>query len=403
MSACRVCGRATAQILDLGSKPLANAFLSSPDDPEALYPLAVVACAGCGCVQLAKGVDPDVLFGGDYPYHSSVNAPYVEQCHALVDDLVEQLGLGPDDFVAEIGSNDGYLLRRYREHGVEVVGWEPASNLAAIANAAGVRTLCEFFGPRSRYLAGEARLIHANNVLAHAPDINGILVGVKAALAADGQLIVESPYVAPVVDHCLYDTIYHEHLFYWSATAFARACRRAGLALQRVEQIRSHGGSLRLWVGHQGGLVDASVAELLTVERARGISTLGGFYDRWQQRVDERIAYVRAQLVELADAGARIVGYGAAAKGTMLLNALALPEGVIEYVIDATPDKIGQHLPGVHQEVLDPSVLEVDQPDAVLVLAWNWAAAIMAQHPSYRGDWYVPAPTFRKIEQEPTA
>lgn len=396
---CRVCQRdGTVQVLDLGAQPLANDFHPPPRDTWDRYPLTLVACPDCGCVQLAKGVDPAVLFGGDYPYHSSVNGPYVEQCWELVDRLVAELALGPDDLVAEVGSNDGYLLARYVHHGVPVVGWEPAGNLAAIATAAGVETVPAFFDPATagRHLAGRARLIHANNVLAHAPDISGILVGVAAGLAPDGRLVVETPSVEPVVDLCLHDTIYHEHLFYWSATAFDRACRRAGLALVHVEHLDSHGGSLRLWVGHQGAHVAPSVPAQLTHERQRGLAGLG-FYGQLQDRVDARISNLRDGLIALGEQGHRIAGYGAAAKGTMLLNTLGLPPGLIGYVVDATPDKIGKLMPGVGVPIVPPHVLDTDQPDAVLLLAWNWGPAIIGQHPGYLGAWYTPVPTLERL------
>lgn len=400
MTCCRVCARPLGSpILDLGAKPLANAFLDTPSDPEVLYPLELGMCMGCGTVQLHEGVDPGELFGGDYAYHSSVNRPYVEQCHRLVDMLVDRLALGPDDVVAEIGSNDGYLLRRYVERGVGVLGWEPAGNLAEQARTVAVSTFQEFFGPAAgEYLDGKARVIHANNVLAHAPDILGILRGVASGLAPDGVLIVETPYVAPMVDHCLYDTIYHEHLFYWSATAFQHACRATGLTIVDVERLASHGGSLRLWVTRQGThwRPSPTVEALFIEEHRRGIST-PGFYAGLQARVDARIHDTRTGLVALHEQGLRLAGYGAAAKGTMLLNALDLPEGTISHVIDATPGKQGRFMPGVHVPVDPPSALDEAPPDAILILAWNWADAIRAQHPGFQGRWLSPMPMLHDL------
>lgn len=397
---CRVCDRVLRRtVIDLGNAPLANAFSDQADAVAPTYPLAVGMCEACGTVQLYAGVDPGDLFGGHYAYHSSVNRPYVEQCHRLVDDLIARLALGPDDLVAEIGSNDGYLLSRYADRGVNVVGWEPAANLADAANQRGVFTLHDFFGqPSGEYLAGEARIIHANNVLAHAPDIIGILRGVAAGLAPDGMLVVETPYVAPMVDHCLFDTIYHEHLFYWSVTAFGRACRRAGLALVDVERIASHGGSVRLWVTHQANhwRPSPSIEAMFAEENRRGLHDFS-FYADMQVRADHRIRYAQEGLAAMAEQGMRIVGYGAAAKGTMLLHALDLPTGTIDYVADATPDKIGRHMPGTGIEVRHPSTIDQDPPDAILLLAWNWADAIMAQHPNYRGQWFSPMPMFAQL------
>lgn len=400
MTRCRVCTRELTTVLDLGDAPLANAFADRPDEPAEVHPLALGVCA-CGAVQLHEGVDPERLFGGHYAYHSSVNWPYVEQCHRLVDQLVGRLALGPDDWVAEIGSNDGYLLSRYLTHRVQVAGWEPAANLAELANSAGVLTHPEFFGAGVALgvMAGRrARVIHANNVLAHAPDILGILEGAADLLAPDGLLVVETPYVAPMVDNCLFDTIYHEHLFYWSATAFARAARIAGLAVVDVERLASHGGSLRLWVTHQANHWHASpsVEETFTEEHRRGIHDFA-FYADMQARVARRLDHCRTELTALADAGRRIVGYGAAAKGTMLLHALGLRPGVIDCVLDATPDKIGRYMPGTGIPIRHPDHLDIEPPDVVLVLAWNWADAIMAQHRGYRGRWLAPLPVLRDL------
>lgn len=396
---CRVCDRALwREVLDLGKAPLANAFRQDMNDPTDLHPLELGVCS-CGAVQLLEGVDPALLFGGDYAYHSSVNRPYVEQCHRLVDQLVARLALGPDDLVAEIGSNDGYLLCRYLDHGVGVMGIEPAPNLVAIARERGVTTMEGFFGEGAGAgLQGRARIVHANNVLAHAPDVMGILRGVAQALAPDGVLVVETPYVAPMIDGCLFDTIYHEHIFYWSATAFGRACRRAGLAVVDVERLASHGGSLRLYVTHQGNHWHAgpNVTDLYAEEHRRGIHA-PEFYADLQHRVDHRIRYARDLLLDMHTQGLRIHGYGAAAKGTMLLHALALPAGVIDRVYDATDDKIGRYMPGSDTLVVHPDELDGYGPDVVLVLAWNWADAIMAQHPGFRGRWLSPMPMLRDI------
>lgn len=406
---CRVCAAdGLHAVLCMGDQPLANALRdpAQPDAPEARYPLHLLFCERCATVQVAETVEPDLLFGHTYAYHSSVNGPYVAQEHALADQLVATLGLGPDDVVLEVGSNDGYLLGRYAHHGVRAVGVDPAKNLAELAAAKGVEVAVGFFDadvPELLGVAGQARLVHANNVLAHVANFHGVMAGIAAALAPDGVALVESPYLAHLVASTQYDTIYHEHLFYWSALAFTRAVRRAGLAVVDAERIPSHCGSLRLWLTRQGVRQPTDrLGQLLAQERERGMDR-PAFYRDFAQRVDQLRGRLRHVVAGMAAEGRTVDAYGAAAKGTVLLNAVGLPAGTVRRVYDNTPFKQGLLMPGVHVPIVAPDELAVDPPDVVLLLAWNFAEAITAQHPGYLaggGAWLVPNPYPRLITAE---
>lgn len=406
---CRIC-RADGlhAVLCMGDQPLANALRdpASPDMPEVRYPLHLLFCERCATLQVAETVDPGLLFGRVYAYHSSVNRPYVAQEHALADSLVDGLGLGPDDVVLEVGSNDGYLLGRYVERGVRAVGVDPATNLAELAAAKGVEAAVGFFDadvPELLGIAGQARVVHANNVLAHVANFHGVMAGIREALAPDGIALVESPYLAHLVGSTQFDTIYHEHLFYWSALAFSRAVRVAGLAVVDAERIPSHCGSLRLWLTRQGVRQPTDrLAALLRQERQRGLDR-PAFYRDFAERVDQLRARLRQVLCDLASEGNTVDAYGAAAKGTVLLNAVGLPAGLVRRVYDNTPFKQGLLMPGVHVPIVPPEELAVDPPDVVLLLAWNFADAIVAQHPDYLaggGAWLVPNPHPRLITAE---
>lgn len=397
-SACRGCDDDLnmTMIVCMGRMPLANALIDSPDADEIAHPLHLMVCSTCGLVQVAEAVDPDGLFGHVYPYHSSVNVPYVAQEHALVDRLVDEMALGPDDLVVEVGSNDGYLLSRYVERDVGVLGIDPAKNLAEIARDRGIWVRAEFMDEAvGSSIAGQARIVHANNVLAHVPDLDGVLSGIEHALAPDGVLIVETPYVGRLVAHHQYDTIYHEHLYYWSAIAFSRAVRRAGLAVIDAERIPSHCGSIRFTVTKQGvGVASDRLRTLLADERRRGMDQ-PEFYEAFARGVAGLQEEVRSTLRRLHLSGKRIAAYGAAAKGTILLNALGLGTEVIEYVIDSTPYKQGKYLPGVCIPIVAPDVLATDPPDVVLILAWNFAETIIEKHADYLlagGTFIVPNP-----------
>ena len=399
VKACRSCGAGDlAPVLDLGLQPLANAYREPDDDSiEARYPLALLRCRACSLVQLTGTIPPKLMFD-TYQYFSSNSSTMVDSMRLLAKRLTAERELTADDLVVEIASNDGYLLQHYLELGIPVLGIEPAQNVAAVAEDSGVPTLAEYF-TRSlgAELAGSGRaasVIHANNVMAHVPDINDFVAGISAALRSDGVAVVETPYVVRYVDDREFDTTYHEHVFYYSLTAVTSLVARHGLAIADVEQIPMHGGSLRLFVQHPGHPTSERVARLLESERQLGATT-DGYYSDFAQRVEELKTEVTALIRRLRAEGASIAAYGAAAKGTVLLNHFGLDHNAIDFVADRSVHKQGLVMPGVGIPILPAEELERRRPDYTLLLAWNFADEILDQQQGYRaagGTFIVPVP-----------
>jgi SAM-dependent methyltransferase len=354
-------------------------------------------------VQITETVPPEVLFR-HYRYFSSVSDSFLHHAEVLASELVVRENLTPSSSIVEIASNDGYLLRHYRERGIQVLGIEPAENVARVAREKhGVPTLCEFFGEGlATQLAGQgvrADVVHAHNVLAHVAELHGFVRGIRILLKETGVAIVEVPYVRDMVDNGEVDTIYHEHLCYFSVTSLARLFSRNGLALSDVKRLAVHGGSLRLAVRPIAGCASRSVATLLEEESAWRVQEVGP-YHAFASRVEEMRLQLRGFLAQLAKEGKRIAAYGAAAKAAILLNLLALEPGTVSYVVDRSPHKQGLFMPGVHLPIREPSVLLADQPDFVLLLAWNLADEIVGQQEEYRrrgGRFIVPLPKVRLV------
>jgi len=312
--------------------------------------------------------------------------------------LTAEQGLTADDLVVEIASNDGYLLKHYLELGIPVLGVEPAKNVAAVAQESGVPTLTEYF-TRSlgSELAGSGRaasVIHANNVMAHVPEINDFVAGISAALRPDGVAVVETPYLVRFVDDREFDTTYHEHVFYYSLTAVSSLVERHGLTVADVEQTPLHGGSLRLFIQHAGVPSTERVQQLLRSEQERGVTT-DEYYSDFANRVEELKTEVTDLILKLRAGGASIAAYGAAAKGTVLLNHFGLDRDVIDFVVDRSEHKQGLLMPGVGIPILAAEELERRRPDYTLLLAWNFAEEILEQQHRYRaagGRFVIPVP-----------
>jgi SAM-dependent methyltransferase len=401
--ACRSCGSRTIEsVLDLGQIPLVNS-LPAPDqlqraDPR--YPLELAFCPGCALLQITHTVPPEELFR-DYLYFSSYSDTVLAHARALVEGIVAKRGLGGKHLAVEIASNDGYLLCNYKRLGVPILGIEPARNIAEQAESKGIPTIAEFFGRElGERLAAEGRradVIHAHNVLAHVADLNGVVAGMKALLAPDGVAIIEAPYARDMIERLEFDTIYHEHLCYFSVSALVPLFRRQGLDLVDVERTPIHGGSLRLSVAHLGTKPGPRVATLAAEEEALGM-TRGDYYRDFAHRVSALRDDLVSRLYGLKKQGRRVAAYGAAAKGAVLLNYAGIGNDVIDFVADRSPHKQGRYLPGVRIPVRPPAALLDDKPDYVLLLAWNFEEEIRKQQAQYLqqgGRFIVPVPEVR--------
>ncbi len=391
--ACRLCGQPLARsFVDLGMSPLSNRFLAADQlgAMEPFYPLHAYVCDGCLLVQLEEFEAPAQIFG-DYAYFSSYSESWLRHAEAYCAAMIRRFGIGPQAQVVEIASNDGYLLQYFKRAGVPVLGVEPARNVAAAAEAAGIPTRCAFFGRAlAATLAGEGRradLIVANNVLAHVPDLNDFVAGFPLLLKAEGVATFEFPHLLRLMREGQFDTIYHEHFSYFSLLTAQRALARHGLAVFDVEELPTHGGSLRVYAGHAAGRrpVQPAVADLLATERAAGLDRIET-YAAFTAQVHECKRALLEFLIDAKRAGKRVVGYGAAAKGNTLLNYCGIRGDFIDFVVDRSPHKQGRFLPGTHIPVEAPDKIRSARPDYVLILPWNLRDEIMAQI-AYIRDW----------------
>ena len=403
--ACRSCsGTRFHPVIDLGMTPLANSLCdpASPDKPEPRYPLRVVFCEDCSLVQITETVPPEALFS-DYVYFSSVSDAAVASAKVIAERLTQTRGLGPASLVMEAASNDGYLLQHYRNAGISVLGIEPAANIARVAEQNGIPTCCAFFGrDEAVRLAAEGfkcDVFHANNVLAHVADLNGFVAGIQTVLAPSGVAVIEVPYLRDLIEHIEFDTIYHEHLCYFSATSLDALFTRHRLALVDVERISIHGGSLRLLVAHAGAPRSAAVTDMLAAEQQTGM-TRAAYYADFASRVDRLRGELLALLARLKSERRSIAAYGASAKGATLLNFFGIGGDVIDFVVDRSKIKQGKLTPGTRLPIRAPETLVQSRPDYCLLLTWNFADEILQQQADYRalgGKFIVPVPEVRIV------
>jgi len=403
---CRSCGSSKlSSFLDLGVTPLADQLLTEEtlSDPELVAPLDVVLCEECSLVQITETVSPEILFCQNYPYFSSVSKALMEHFGSSAREILQARNLGPDSLVVEAASNDGYMLKHFVDAGVRVLGIDPADGPAKKAQEFGVRTMNTFF---TRELANElfeqgssADVFLANNVLAHVADLNGFTAGIARLLKDDGVAVIEVPYLIDLIDHCEFDTIYHQHLCYFSVTALVNLFRRHCLSLNEVVRTTIHGGSLRLFIEHHENQGE-SVTSLLGQEKALGVDGLD-YYASFANRVENLKVDLIAALDGFKSEGKRIVGYGAAAKGCTLLSYCGVDSRYLDYIVDLSPVKQGRYFTGNRLKIEPPAKVLEDQPDAVLIIAWNFAQEIMRHQEEYRsrgGSFLVPIPEVRLVQ-----
>lgn len=375
---CRHCGSTLQQaVIDLGHQPPSNAYLTADDlaRPEITYPLKVFVCTSCWLVQLPAHATAEELFTADYAYFSSTSTSWCTHAETYVAAAVARLGLGAQSQVVELASNDGYLLQFVRQRGIPCLGIEPTRATAEAARAKGIPTIEKFFGvalARELVAAGkQADLVVANNVLAHVPDINDFVAGIAGMLKPEGRASIEFPHLLRLLEGNQFDTIYHEHYSYLSLRVVQRLAAAAGLAVIDVEELGTHGGSLRVWLAHQGaGEAAAAVAAVLAAEAAAGLETLAA-YASFQQRAEAAKDGLLEFLLQAKGEGRRVLGYGAAAKGNTLLNYAGIRADLLAAVADRAPSKQGKYLPGSHIPVIHPEQLTAEAPDALLILPWN--------------------------------
>ncbi|ACZ83658.1 class I SAM-dependent methyltransferase [Streptosporangium roseum] len=411
MTTCRLCGSTSlASVVDLGATPPCERFLTAEqlDEPEVTYPLHLRVCTGCWLAQIPPLITPEDTFT-EYAYFSSYSTSWVEHAREYVNGAVERLGLDEGSFVVEVASNDGYLLQHVVERGIRCLGVEPSKNVGEAARERGVPTVTAFLGPETgaavRAEHGPADLVAANNVYAHIPDVIGFTKGLRALVADDGWVSIEVQHLLTLMEHNQYDTIYHEHFQYYTVASAQRALASGGLSLVDVELLPTHGGSIRLWARPQeaAGEPGERVDQVLAAEKAAGLHELAGYTE-----FAARVAGVRRDLlrflVEAAEQGRTVVGYGAPGKGNTLLNHCGIRADLLQYTVDRNPYKHGRFTPGARIPILPPERIAEDRPDYVLVLPWNLREELTAQlsfvH-AWGGRLVFPIPRLEIVEVNP--
>lgn len=403
---CRHCAHPLRHVfLDLGFAPPSNAYLSAADlkAPESYFPLKLFVCEQCWLVQTEDYSRADELFRADYAYFSSISKSWLDHAARYVEKVASRFALGPQSHVIEVASNDGYLLKNFVAAGTPCLGIEPTDSTAKAAEALGIPVRREFFGKQlAERLVAEGRaadLVIGNNVYAHVPDINDFTAGLEAVLKPGGTVTLEFPHLLNMIGQSQFDTVYHEHYSYLSLYTVSRIFAKAGLRVWDVEQLPTHGGSLRIYGCrmHDSRETLASVSDLLQMEKAGGLQQLS-VYDSFQRQADAVKNDLLAFLLEQKKAGRTVVGYGAAAKGNTLLNYAGVKPDLLPAVCDAAPSKQGMFLPGSHIPVLPPAAIGELRPDIILILPWNIATEVTAQLAHARewgGSFAVAVPNMR--------
>lgn len=403
---CRSCDSTSLRlILDLGDQPLANNLLlpSDLDKPEPRFSLQLYVCPDCWLIQIGELVPPVELFS-EYLYFSSFSDTMLLHARQAASDHIAQFQLGQDSLVVEIASNDGYLLKNFKAANIPCLGIEPASNIAKVARDQGIETLVEFFGgDLAGKLASEGKqadLILGNNVFAHAPVTNDFVAGLQRLLKPSGAIVLEFPHGQEMLLHNEFDTIYHEHVFYFTVLALRPLFARHGLEIFDVKRLSIHGGSLRLYVAHTGAFpISSRVEEVVNQELAEGLASMA-VYESFAQRAYKIRDDLVALTAKIRDEGGSVAAYGASAKGSTLCNFCGLDAGIIKFVADRSTYKLGRLTPGTHIPIVTPETLSLEQPDYTLLLTWNFSEEILAQQKAYReagGRFIIPIPEVKVI------
>jgi hypothetical protein len=407
---CRFCNTELEHVfIDLVNSPASNSFLTKEqlNEPEVFYPLKVYTCHHCFLVQVDEFKKSDAIFNSDYVYFSSYSTSWLQHAKQYTDLMIKRFGFNEESQVIEIASNDGYLLQYFKEKNIPVMGIEPTANTAEAAMEKGIKTIIEFFGVEladrlANHWEVKADLLLGNNVLAHVPDIIDFVRGMKIILADDGVITMEFPHLAKLVDNNQFDTIYHEHFSYLSFYTVRQIFEEQGLELFDVEELSTHGGSLRIYAKHledDTKPVSPGVKALLEKEKAKGMTSLA-YYDNFQQKALQVKLNMISFLIEQKRAGKKVAAYGAAAKGNTLLNYCGIKNDLIEFVVDANPNKQNKWLPASHIPVVNEEYLKSAKPDYVIILPWNLKDEITAQL-SYIREWggkfVIPIPELQVI------
>jgi SAM-dependent methyltransferase len=406
IDSCRSCHATDLQsVLDLGTTPLANALLTEEQtkNTEEIYPLHLVWCPHCTLLQITENVPAEKLFA-QYFYRSSFSDAFLRHCKTLADRMIAERTLGAQSLVVDIASNDGYLLQFYQEKGIPILGVEPARNIVEIAVQKGIPTRHTFFTyAEAAAMAKEGKtadVIHAHNVMPHVANQRDFAAGIATLLKREGVAIIEFAYAIDTISHTEFDQIYHEHMCYFSLTSFKALCAQFGLAVQRVERLPVHGGSLRVFLMHASGArPDETVRQLLEEERAWGVTTIHP-YAAFAARTSTLKTALMGTLHDLKAQGNRIAVYGASAKGSTLMNYFGITKNLVEYIVDRSTLKQGRYAPGTHLKIEPVEILLQDMPEYVLLLTWNFAEEIMEQQKAYRaqgGKFIVPVPEVKII------
>jgi hypothetical protein len=400
---CRHCGTQLEHtFLDLGFAPPSNAYLKAADltRPEKYYPLKVRVCDKCWLVQTEDYAQADELFNADYAYFSSTSTTWLAHAKLYADKMTQLLGLGKSHLVIEIASNDGYLLKNFVDAGIPCLGIEPTASTAKAAEDLGIPVLREFFGETlGKQFAAQGRLadlIVGNNVYAHVPDINDFTRGLKAALKADGTVTLEFPHLLRLIEFNQFDTIYHEHFSYLSLTIVSRIFSGSGLRVWDVQELPTHGGSLRIFGCHadDSRKTSAAVAAMLDLERDRGLQQIET-YTAFQRKADKVKDDLLIFLLERKRLGEKVVGYGAAAKGNTLLNYAGIKPDLLPFIVDAASSKQGKFMPGSHIRILPRDQMERAQPMYVLILPWNISQEVVSQYRDLDVSFVTAVPELR--------